>query len=327
MSDSPTLEFFKDALARDLDEVDKAMRNTLSSNVMLVDKVVRYIVKNKGKSLRPILTLLSARLFGDPSDQVVKLAVIVELLHTATLVHDDVVDDAKIRRGFFSVNAIWKNKVTVLVGDYLLAKALIEMLRLRDFTVLDILGNTAQRMSRGELLQISKVRKLDITEDIYFDMISDKTAALLSACCELAVVASAGNEDQRRAMRNFGEKLGLAFQIRDDVLDFEGRGGIIGKPVMGDVKERKITLPLIHAIRSDQSGGGKRILKLIERGVKARDQETIQEYVRNHGGIAYAKDCAAQLEREAMAELHHFDPSPARLMMEQFVQFATSRKK
>ena len=323
----PHLKEFTSRLAGDLQRVDNQMRTTLASDVHLVDNVVRYIVKRKGKTLRPILTLLSSRLFGPVQDSTIKIAVIVELLHTATLVHDDVVDDSKMRRGYLSINAIWKNKVSVLVGDYLLAKSLAEMLGLRDFDVLEILSNTAKRMSRGELLQIAKARKLDITEEVYFDMIADKTAALLSACCELAAVTSGGNGDERNHLRNFGEKLGLAFQIRDDVLDFEGLKSHLGKPTMGDVKEKKITLPLIHALRSTNDGESRRIVNAIRRGLKPSQKTQILDFIHQHDGIGYASRVAEDLKDKALQHLATFPSTPERQILEDFTEFSINRTK
>lgn len=321
------LDQFQSLLSDDLKRVDQEMRAVLSSDVLLVDKVVRYLVKHKGKSLRPMMTLLCARLFGEPRQEAVKVAVIVELLHTATLVHDDVVDDSPVRRGWPSLNAIWKNKVSVLVGDYLLAKALANMLDLRDFAVLDVLGTTARRMSRGELLQIAKVRKLDITEEVYFDMIADKTAALFSACCELAAITSGADREARDCLRQYGEKLGLAFQIRDDVLDFEGRKSLLGKPTLGDVKERKITLPLIHALRVSRNGEGKQIRKLIERGLKNNARDQVLDFLKRYQGIEYATAAANRLRDEALASLSSFPDSPGRRALEGFARFAVEREK
>jgi octaprenyl-diphosphate synthase len=323
----PTESSFHSLLTEDLARVDTEMRTVLASDVMLVDKVVRYLVRRKGKSLRPMITLLCARLFGPPPHAAIKVAVIVELLHTATLVHDDVVDDSPVRRGFPSLNAIWKNKISVLVGDYLLAKALANMLDLRDFSVLDIMGTAARRMSRGELLQIAKVRKLDITEEVYFDMIADKTAALFSACCELAAVTSGADAIAREQLRCYGEKLGLAFQIRDDVLDFEGRRSLLGKPTLGDVKERKITLPLIHALRVCQDGEGRKIRKLIERGLKPSGRDQVLDFLKRYGGIEYATTKALTLRDEALACLTGFPDTPERRVLEEFTRFAVEREK
>ncbi|RJP74246.1 MAG: polyprenyl synthetase family protein, partial [Candidatus Zixiibacteriota bacterium] len=219
------------------------------------------------------------------------------------------------------------NKVSVLVGDYLLAKALTEMLDLRDFTMLDILSTTARRMSRGELLQIAKARKLDITEEVYFDMIADKTAALFAACCELAAVTADQEGPAREALRTFGEKLGLAFQIRDDILDFEGRKALLGKPTLGDVKEKKITLPLIHAMRTAPGGEGRKVLKMIERGMKSSDRDFVLDFLRRHGGLEYATREACCLRDEALAGLRVFPDSPPRRDLEKFAQFAVSRTK
>jgi octaprenyl-diphosphate synthase len=324
---STSLDLFHTAVAEDLQRVDQEMRQVLSSDVKLVDKVVRYLVQRKGKSLRPILTLLTARLFGRPNEQAIKVAVIVELLHTATLVHDDVVDESHERRGFPSINAIWKNKVSVLVGDYLLAKSLTEMLDLRNFTVLDILSTTARRMSRGELLQIAKARKLDITEEVYFDMIGDKTAALFSACCELAAVTAGRDGTERASLRNFGEKLGLAFQIRDDILDFSGKNILIGKPVLGDVKERKITLPLIYAIKNAKNSEGRGILKLIERGFKTHDRGKLLAFLHENKGIESAERAAERLRDEALALLEPFPATESRRILEEFAYFAVHRSR
>jgi len=314
-------------LANDLERVDQEMRSTLSSDVQLVDKVVRYIVSHRGKGLRPILTLLCARLFGTPNQGTIKAAVITELLHTATLVHDDVVDDSQMRRGILSVNNIWKNKVSVLVGDYLLAKSLTETLDLRDFDVLDILSITAKRMSRGELLQIAKVRKLDITEEVYLDMIADKTAALISACCELAVVTSGQNGVVRENLKEFGEKVGLAFQIRDDILDFEGRRTVIGKPTLGDVKEKKLTLPLIHAIRSAEFSDGRRIIKQIKRGLHHSEKQGVLDFIHKHQGIEYASEVATSLKNEAISILDAFPDSNEKQKLRAFTEFVVSRNK
>lgn len=319
------LSYFQKILAKDLQDVDREMLRLLSSDVSLVDKVVRYIVRRKGKSLRPILTLLCAHLFGSPSYQAIKVAVIAELLHTATLVHDDVVDNAKLRRNYPSINAIWRNKVSVLVGDYLLAKALTEMLDLRDFTVLDILSKTAKRMSRGELLQIAKARKLDITEEIYFDMIGDKTAALFSACCELAAVTSGSNGLVQSQLSTFGEKLGTAFQVRDDILDFESRKSILGKPVLGDLKEKKITLPLIHAIRNSDKNESRKIIRMIDRGLKAKDQAYILDFIQRHEGMTYAKETAQRIINEARQCLKSFPDSQTKWALESFARYAVSR--
>ncbi len=243
------------------------------------------------------------------------------------MVHDDVVDDSQFRRGFLSINAIWKNKVSVLVGDYLLAKALSEMLDLRNFTVLDIFSVTAKRMSRGELLQAAKARKLDITEEVYLDMIGDKTAALMGACCELAAVTSGANGEQQEHLRSFGEKAGLAFQIRDDILDFKGRRSVIGKPVMGDVKEKKITLPLIHAINSGNDGESRKIVKMIRKGIKPSESREVLKFIQKHEGIEYATGVANQFRTEALEHLDYFPDSECKKTLEEFSEYAVAREK
>ncbi|MEK6552745.1 MAG: polyprenyl synthetase family protein, partial [Bacteroidota bacterium] len=233
----------------ELSKFSELFKHSLKSKVTLLELVTRYILKQKGKKIRPILVLLSSNLCGGISERSYRGATLVELLHTATLVHDDVVDNAETRRNFPSINAVWKNKIAVLMGDYLLARGLMLAVDGNDFDFLRVITNTVKRMSEGELLQISKTRKLDIDEETYFRIISDKTASLLSTCCEIGARASTDDEQKITALKGFGENLGIAFQIRDDILDFIGTKNIFGKPLGADIKEKKITLPLIYALK------------------------------------------------------------------------------
>ncbi len=327
VTSSSILGSFQKALAKELEQFDQEYRDTLRSDVFLVDKVVGYLVRHKGKRIRPLLMFMTAKLFGEVTPQCIKAAIVVELMHSATLVHDDIVDDAPVRRGFPTINSVWRNKVSVLVGDYMLAKSLTGMLDLRDLVVFDILSTSAKRMSRGELLQIAKVRKLDITEDVYLDMIADKTAALTSACCELGTITVNQEDGHRDTMRDFGEKLGIAFQIRDDVLDFVGVERLIGKQVGRDMREQKITLPLIHAFQNAHKSEAKKILRKIKKGVNKKDVREVVEFVKFHRGIEYAGRLARQYADEALQLLSNFPPSEALNQLTEFTGFVVNRNK
>ena len=321
------LDRFQKALASELEQFDQEYRETLRSDVFLVDQVISYLVQRKGKRIRPLLTFMVARLFGDVPPRCIKAAIVLELLHVATLVHDDVVDEAPMRRGFPSINNVWRNKVSVLVGDYILAKSLTGMLDLRDLVVFEVLSTTAKRMSRGELLQIAKVRKLDITEEVYLDMIADKTAALISACCELGAITTDQLDGNRQLLRVFGEKLGVAFQIRDDVLDFVGIERLIGKQVGKDMREQKITLPLIYAIQQASPSEAKEVLRLIKRGVDGKQIRYVVDFVTRYGGIEYAEGLAGQYAEEAMQLLSQFPSSESLDLLSDFVRYLVNRRK
>jgi octaprenyl-diphosphate synthase len=322
----PQLKTFQQALQAELDQFNREYHDILRSDVFLVDQVVNYLVRNKGKQIRPLLIFLVAKLFGGVTPRCIKAAIVVELLHNATLVHDDIVDDAPFRRGFPTVNHIWRNKISVLVGDYILAKSLTGMLDLRDLVVFELLSETAKRMSRGELLQIAKVRKLDITEDIYLDMISDKTAALISACCELGAITAESMNGSRPLMKEFGEKLGVAFQIRDDVLDFVGVERFIGKQVGRDMREQKITLPLIYAFQHADISESKKILRQIKKGINRKEIYRVVDFVKQHGGIEYSENLAKQYTEEALHLLASLPPSDSRELLANFTKFVIQRE-
>ena len=241
------MELAKKVIGAELELFEKHFKDAVKSRVSLLDRIMQYIVKRKGKQMRPMFVLLSAKLHGEINDSSYRAASLVELLHTATLVHDDVVDEAFERRGFFSINALWKNKIAVLVGDYLLSKGLLLSLENKDFTILTILSNAVKNMSEGELLQIEKARRLDITEEIYFDVIRQKTASLIASCCGVGAASSGSNEATVQRMRDVGSLIGIAFQIKDDLFDYE-TANKTGKPSGIDIKESKMTLPLIHAL-------------------------------------------------------------------------------
>jgi octaprenyl-diphosphate synthase len=235
-------------IKNELETFNNIFRESLKSRVGLVDLVTRYIIRQKGKKIRPLLVLLSAKVSGGINERSYRGAVLVELLHTATLVHDDVVDSADKRRGLWSINKVFKNKIAVLMGDYLLSKGLLIAMEGKDYDFLEVITNTVKQMSEGELLQIQKTRKLDIDEETYFRVISDKTASLIETCCTIGAMSSTTNQDHITAMKEFGHNLGISFQIRDDILDYEGSLSITGKRAGGDIKEKKITLPLIYSL-------------------------------------------------------------------------------
>ncbi|MDH7516318.1 MAG: polyprenyl synthetase family protein [Bacteroidota bacterium] len=322
-----TTAFIVAPVKQELAEFERRFRHALSSNIALVDVVVRYIVHRKGKRVRPILVLLSAGACGGITDATFRGAALVELLHTATLVHDDVVDDATTRRGFASVNAIWKNKIAVLIGDYILSRGLLLSLEGNDFTALRITSQAVRRMSEGELLQIQKTRQLNTDEATYFRIIRDKTASLLSTCCEIGARSATSDETAARALRDYGENLGIAFQIRDDILDFLGTESLIGKPIGGDLKEKKFTLPLIHAFSRAPAKTRRSILRLLKDGVDRGAIRTIAAFVKEYGGIDYATAKASAYSDEAVQALSPLRPSPYVASLERFARYVVERTK
>jgi octaprenyl-diphosphate synthase len=309
----------------ELDEFQKLFKSSLKSNNNLVNLVTNFIIKQKGKRIRPVLVLLSAKLCGEINDRSYRGASLVELLHTATLVHDDVVDNADKRRGFPSINAIWKNKIAVLMGDYLLAQGLMISVEGEDFDFLKKITNTVKRMSEGELLQIQKTRKLDIDEKTYFQIISDKTASLIETCCEIGALSSSDNLEYHSAMKNYGNTLGLAFQIKDDILDYEGSAKLFGKPIGGDIKEKKITLPLIYSLDQVSKEEASRIRKLIKNNNKKDSVKEVIQFVKKNNGIEYAQQVAYELGEKAKQTLNIFPDSPIKKSLQSLVDFVLER--
>ncbi len=311
----------------DLKKFEAHFRRSLKSNVGLVDAVVRYMVKRKGKRIRPALVMLSAGACGSINEATFRGAALVELLHTATLIHDDVVDDAETRRNWPSINAIWKNKVAVLLGDYVLSRGLLLSLENNDIDFLQSTSTAVKRMSEGELLQIQKSRQLRNDEETYFQIIGDKTASLLATCCEIGALSATTDREMVDRLRGYGENLGIAFQIRDDILDFTGTESTIGKPVGGDLKEKKFTLPLIHAFTNAPSGRRKTVLHSLKRGVKRKDIDDIIRFVEEFGGIAYARKTAEDYRDRAIALLAPLPDSEAKQSLLQLADFVVTRKK
>jgi octaprenyl-diphosphate synthase len=300
------LQKIKKHLQADLKAYRQIFSEIISSDIGLIDTITKYVIRHKGKGLRPLLVLISARLVGQPNRNTYIAASVTELLHTATLIHDDVVDNTEVRRNFPSINAIWKNKISVLMGDYLLSKSLIGASQTGNMEVINILAETSKRMSKGELFQIEKSRKLDISEEDYFRLISDKTASLISACCELGVVTIKGNIPERAVIKAYGDYIGLAFQITDDLLDIEGQQNLIGKPVGNDLKENNITLPLIYALHHTSQRKKKEIISKIKKGVSRSDIKEIIAFCHENGGIKQAKQKAhfyADLARKQILSL------------------------
>jgi octaprenyl-diphosphate synthase len=322
-----TLDDIRAPVATELDEFREYFRDAMRSDNTLLDKVVQYVLRQKGKRIRPTLVLLSAKMIGGAVEATShRAAALVELLHTATLVHDDVVDDAEKRRGVFSINALWKNKIAVLLGDFLLSRGLLLSLDHNDYEILHTLSDAVRRMSEGELLQIEKSRFLDIDEETYFRIISDKTASLISACTKSGAVSVTDDPEVAERMRTFGEKLGLAFQIRDDLFDFSVEES--GKPIGIDLQEKKLTLPLIVALRDANRSQRKRMMKIVRKDEKSReDLQTVSTFVRDHGGIDYARDTMTRLAREARKQLRPFPASDARASLIGLTQYTVQRNR
>jgi len=315
----------KKFIFEDLIAFEKVFDQAVKSNVSLLDKIMKYIVQSKGKQMRPMFVLLSAKVCGDINDKTYRAASLIELLHTATLVHDDVVDDSNKRRGFFSINALWKNKIAVLVGDYLLSKGLLLSLNNKDFRMLEILATAVKDMSEGELLQAEKARKLDITEEIYFNIIRCKTASLISSACAAGAFSSNENEDQANLFSAFGEKVGIAFQIKDDLFDYGNED--IGKPTGNDIKEKKMTLPLIHTLNHCDKATKNKIISIFKHSEKKKTEiKFILEAVNEHKGIEYATQKMNQYVEEAFEILNAFEDSEAKMHLTNLVKYSINRK-
>ncbi|MDF2189380.1 polyprenyl synthetase family protein [Paraflavitalea sp. CAU 1676] len=314
------------AILRDeLAEFEKQFREAVKSQTPLLDRIMRFIVNRKGKQLRPMFVLLSAKLCGPVSPSSYRAASLVELLHTATLVHDDVVDESLERRGFFSTYALWKTKISVLVGDYLLAKGMLLSLDHNDFRILQILSDAIRKMSEGELLQLEKSRTLNLKEDIYFEIITGKTASLLASACAAGAWSVTQNETITEKMRLFGEKVGIAFQIKDDLFDYGSDS--IGKPTGNDIKEKKLTLPLIYTLNNSDATTRRRLIYIIKNHNK--DAEKVQEVidtVKRTGGIEYTEQKMFAYRDEALSILQEFKNPEVQQGLEELVRFTTDRK-
>ncbi|KIO77575.1 polyprenyl synthetase [Pedobacter lusitanus] len=322
----PGISQIKKPIAADIAVFEEKFKASMHSDAPLLDRITHYIVKRKGKQIRPMFVFFAAKLCGGIIESTHRGAALVELLHTATLVHDDVVDNAYERRGFFSINALWKNKIAVLVGDYLLAKGLLLSVNNNEFRLLQIVSEAVKQMSEGELLQIEKVRRMDISEDLYFDVIRQKTASLIASCCACGAASAGASDETIEKMRLFGEKVGIAFQIKDDTFDFGTDD--VGKPLGIDIKEKKVTLPLIYALNRADKAEKKRIINLVKNhnDEPAKIQEII-DFVNGRDGVHYATEKMIQYQQEAFDILYTFEESEARTGLEQLVRYTTERKK
>jgi octaprenyl-diphosphate synthase len=322
-----SIDQIKAPVIKEMDEFEEKFLASMKSSVPLLDKITHYIVRRKGKQLRPLFVFLSAKACGQITESTYRAAALIELLHTATLVHDDVVDDSNLRRGFFSVNALWKNKIAVLVGDYLLSKGLLLSVNNSEFRLLGIVSNAVREMSEGELLQIEKARRLDIGESVYFEIIRQKTASLIASCCSCGAATAAADDVLLEKMRLFGELTGIAFQIKDDLFDF-GSGDDIGKPTGIDIKEKKMTLPLIYALNHASASDKRRIINIVKN--YNEDPLKVAEVIRfvlQSGGIEYTRGKMLEYRDQAITLLRTLPETDARQSLEQLVIYTTERKK
>jgi len=306
---------------------EEKFKDAMKSSVPLLDKITNYIVKRKGKQIRPMFVFLSAQVSGEINDSTHRAAALIELLHTASLVHDDVVDDSNERRGFFSLNALWKNKIAVLVGDFLLTKGLSLSIEHHDFHLLSIANDAVREMSEGELLQIEKARRLDISEDVYFDIITKKTAALIAACCAAGTASVTKDEKSISLAKEFGTLTGVAFQIKDDLFDF-GTDDNIGKPTGIDIKEKKMTLPLIYALNNSTWLEKRRMINIIKNhNEESEEVKKVIDFVIAKGGISYANKIMHQYKDKALSVLKELPENEARQSLERLLVYAIERKK
>jgi len=319
------MKLAKQVISEELIMFEAHFKEAVKSRVALLDRIMQYIVKRKGKQMRPMFVLLCAKLGGTINDSTYRAASLVELVHTATLVHDDVVDDSMERRGFFSVNALWKNKIAILVGDYLLSKGLLLSLTNKDHQVLEILTEAFKLMSEGELLQFEKSRKLNLKEEVYYEIIKGKTASLLASACAAGASTTFEDPAQVEKLKQFGEKVGLAFQIKDDLFDY----GLddIGKPTGNDIKEKKLTLPLIYTLNNCSADTRRRIIYIVKNENTQKEKiKFILESVEKSGGIKYATDKMLAFRDEALEILYEFPDSDVRRALEELVRYTTDRK-
>ncbi|MEJ6786708.1 MAG: polyprenyl synthetase family protein [Bacteroidota bacterium] len=321
-----SLAYIKSPIENELKIFEDKFKDSVKSKVPLLDTIMNYIVKRKGKQMRPLLVLHCAKLFGEVNESTYRGAALVELLHTATLVHDDVVDESNMRRGFFSINALWKNKVAVLVGDYLLSKGLLLSLKNKDFKALEILSSAVEQMSEGELLQMEKARKLDITEEVYFDIITKKTASLLASCCGIGANSTGVSEEVLEDVIAMGEAVGIAFQIKDDLFDYGDNK--IGKPTGIDIIEKKMTLPLIYALNVADKGERRKIIKIIKNSKKSKaDIQEVIQFVKIKGGIEYAQTRMLEYKKKAEDLLNSITTESSTEYLKALIDYVIERKK
>lgn len=321
-----TVQEIQHPITDEMEKFEVKFKSSMKTTVPLLDKITNYIVKRKGKQMRPMFVFLTAKMCGEMNEASYRAAALIELLHTATLVHDDVVDDSNERRGFFSVNALWKNKIAVLVGDYLLSRGLLLATENKDFRLLEIVSDAVREMSEGELLQIEKARKLDIDEAVYYDIIRKKTASLIASCCACGAASVSKDEDVIKKMHVFGEAVGTAFQIKDDLFDY-GFGSNIGKPTGIDIKEKKMTLPLIYALNKASYFEKRRIINIVKNNNNnPKKVAEVIDFVLKSGGIQYAEEKMLEFKNKALTTLQSFPDSDYKNSLIGLVKYTTERK-
>lgn len=324
-----SVDQIKDCVKNEMVIFEERFKESLKSDVALLDKITLYVIKRQGKQMRPMFVFLTAKALNknEVSDSTYTAASMIELLHTATLVHDDVVDDSNERRGFFSVNALWKNKIAVLVGDYLLSRGLLLSVDKNEFRLLQIVSTAVKEMSEGELLQIEKARKLDITEEVYFDIIRQKTASLIASCCAAGAASVTNDEETIAKLKRFGELVGLAFQIKDDIFDY-GDGDKIGKPTGNDIRERKMTLPLIYALKTGSEEIRRELINIVKNhNEEGKHIKRAIQLVVNSGGVKYAYDRMIIIKNDALALLQDLPDSEAKTALIGLVEYTVYRDK
>lgn len=322
---SVDLKKISNPIENELSEFKSHFKEAIRSKVALVDLISKYILLQKGKKIRPILVLLSAKLCGEVNQRTYTAATLVEMLHTATLIHDDVVDDAKTRRGLASINAVWKNKISVLMGDYMLSRGMLLALDNNECGFLKITSRAVKRMSEGELLQIQKNRKFEVNEETYFKIIADKTASLITACCELGASSTTENKEHIQLLSDFGENIGIAFQLRDDLLDYVGKKKIMGKSSGSDLKEKKFTLPLIHSLNNAAKKEAKEIVNLVKNGTYSKSKNHVLDFIKEHNGIEYTVAKTTEYCNTAKSKINLFKPSETKTTLEGFADFIGTR--
>ena len=321
------VELIKLPIKMEMELFEKKFKDSMQSNVPLLNRITYYIIRRKGKQMRPMFVFLVAKMVSDGGfdERTYRGASVVELIHTATLVHDDVVDDSNRRRGFFSINALWKNKIAVLVGDFLLSKGLLLSIDNEDFDLLKLISIAVREMSEGELLQIEKARKLDISEDIYFEIIRQKTATLIAACCGIGAASVGATEETVEQRHKFGEYIGITFQIKDDLFDYSEEK--IGKPTGIDIKEQKMTLPLIYTLNNCSSKEKGWIINSVKK--YNRDKVRVKEviwFVKNQGGIEYTISKMNEYKNKALGILEQFPDSPYKNSLKTMIDYVVERK-
>ena len=318
-------EQLKHPIREEMELFEGRFSKAMSSKVALLNRITHYIVNRKGKQMRPMFVFLTAKLLGKTNERTYRAASVIELIHTATLVHDDIVDDSNKRRGFFSINALWKNKIAVLVGDYLLSKGLLLCIDHKDFDLLEIISTAVREMSEGELLQIEKAKRLDITEEIYYQVIQKKTATLIASCCALGASSVDASANEIKQIKHFGEKIGMAFQIKDDLFDYGQQR--IGKPTGIDIRERKMTLPLIYTLEHASPSERRWLKRNLKKNNK--NKKVVKEvisFVKSSGGLDYAVQKMHQFQHEAISILNSFPASASKESLKKLVSFVIDRE-